>query len=393
MSSPDDDNVTIADEDMFVNSSQISMFNSEVLENNMLQLVTQVNDDGETLSAMLTQDFLPEASVSLPSSFNPFGKYPAVEEFCLEETNCSVSPSSTQGSGFAYSEKLQKLFVKPDSLCSFDVRCALSNIVPGPWFIRIMLVSLTPESQHEPITRCHNHSAKDVGPENLRQHVLRCKNEQHEYIGIKNGPFFEDRCAVRVPLDVDPPNAKITLQFVCQNTCFNLSQRRTGLVFTLESEQGHIYARRVLPVKICINFRRDMLNEEKAMVQKNVADWAGVTQQPSSNGLDRRCNAKRSRKRLLASSRIGSRGNKCRRNSPTGRSVQLETCSLSFDMPSMRMAKRVLDNAIGMISASVLRVDDQEVKATLMAFIRNIRLQRETLIGSNSQCSVDSDLF
>uniref|UniRef100_A0A182Q706 p53 DNA-binding domain-containing protein n=1 Tax=Anopheles farauti TaxID=69004 RepID=A0A182Q706_9DIPT len=394
MSSPlgpvhEDDDITIADEDMFVNASQLSLINSEVLANNLLTLVDQVNDDTVILPA-LTQDSLTEIKFSLPSSLNPSGKYPSVEEFCHEEIACTVVPSSNQGAGFVYSEKLQKLFLKTESICSFDVKCEIPNTLPTRWYVRVMLVSLAPELQHEPIMRCYNHLAKDSGPEFMRNHVVRCKNELHEYVGHENGPFYEDRFAVRVPLDLDVPYVKLTLQFVCQNTCFSLGQRRTGLVFTLESEEGHIWARRTVPVKICINYRRDMLNEETAL-QKSSVNLSSLASLSQGNNRIKPTKVGRPRKRTYAS--VGKYDQKKIRSASIKTPLSLEPCAVHFEMPSIRMAKRVLDNAIGMISAQVLRFEDQDTKAKLMEFINNIRLQRDTLMVNNSQCSVDSELF
>uniref|UniRef100_A0A182N5I0 p53 DNA-binding domain-containing protein n=1 Tax=Anopheles dirus TaxID=7168 RepID=A0A182N5I0_9DIPT len=389
----DDDDITIADEDMFANASQISFINSEVLANNLLTLVDHVNDDTVMLPA-LTQDSLTDVKLSLPSSLNPTGKYPSVDEFCHEELTCAVVPSSNQGAGFVYSERLQKLFLKTDSICSFDVKCEVPMTLPTLWFVRVMLVSLAPESQHEPIMRCHNHLAKDGGPEFLRPHVVRCKNELHEYVGNENGPFYEDRYAVRVPLDTDVPSVKLTLQFVCQNTCFALGQRRTGLVFTLESEQGHIWARRTVSVKICTNYRRDMLNEETALQKASVGHLSCLAGTSQGNSHTKPSKAGRPRKRPhAASGKFGPGGQKKARATSIKTPLYLEPCAVHFEMPSLRMAKRVLDNAIGMISAQVLRFEDPDTKAKLMEFINNIRLQRDTLLVSNSQCSVDSELF
>uniref|UniRef100_A0A182K3M5 p53 DNA-binding domain-containing protein n=1 Tax=Anopheles christyi TaxID=43041 RepID=A0A182K3M5_9DIPT len=390
------DDVVIAEEDMFATGdgcSQVSFLNSQALEEQIFGLQKTLNDSGTILAfsqpdidIALPSSLLQDIKPSLPSSLNPTGKYPSVDELCPSDILFTVVPTSTQGSGFIFSELLQKLFLKTDSICSFDVAYKLPSVLPeAGWYVRVMLVSLAPESLHESITRCHKHVAHDTGPEAIRGHVIRCKNEQHNYVGANNGPFFEDRYAVRVPLDGDPLCVKIMLQFVCQNTCFRLDQRRTGLVFTLENDQAHIWARRVVQVKICINYRRDMQNEQIA---------ANSTCHPGPSGSSAAGSARRYKtgKRLQRGGKLGIRGSTTRadRTVPVSAPRHIEPCVVNIEMPSLRMAKRVLDNAIGMISAQILREDDLETKNRLTVFLNNIRQQRETLAMSNSQCSVDS---
>ncbi|XP_049300988.1 cellular tumor antigen p53-like isoform X2 [Anopheles funestus] len=344
----------------------------------------------------LSQRSTPDMKFSLSSSLNPAGKYPSSEDFCHDDVVCTVLPSSTQGSGFIYSQKLKKLFLKTESTCSFDVKCELSGLFSTQgWFVRVMLVSLAPESQHESIMRCHNHLAKDKAPEHIKEHVVRCKNVRHEYVGTGNGTFFEDRCAVLVPLDPEDLSVKIMLQFMCQNTCFHPNQRRTGLVFTLENDQGHIWARRMVQIKICINYRRDMQNEENPPVARRTAknhstkltSVAGL----SGNGSKRRYTSKNNRYRRQVST--GHAHEVMQSDLSHSPPPNLEPCLVDIEMPNLRMAKRLMDIAIGMISTQVLRANDPQTKAQLMQHIANIRHKRDMLVVNNSQCSVDSDLL
>ncbi|XP_050079240.1 uncharacterized protein LOC126566703 [Anopheles maculipalpis] len=412
--SMDDDfiysDATIGDEDMFATggASQLSIFNSEVLQTHIMQFVDEVIDDNLALTT-LSQETLPDIKLSLPSALNPTGKYPSADEFCHEDVSCTVVPSSKQGSGFIYSQQLQKMYLKTDSICSFDVKCELlgSSLTPRDWSVRVMLVSLAPESQHEPIMRCHNHLAKDNGPERVKKYVVRCKNVQHEYVGEANGPFFEDRCAVLVPLDPDELSVKIMLQFVCQNTCFNVNQRRTALVFTLENSEGLVWARRVVQVKVCINYRRDMQNEENATRNSttNLSCLAGPSSTGSNGAMTmarRRNKTSFTRKRrqpvVKVEGTAGSGPKVMRTTATTTASFQplpsFEPCLVEFEMPNIRMAKRVMDNAIGMLSMQVLRVQgDRYTTDKLMEYINNIRTKRDMLTAYNSQCSVDSDLL
>uniref|UniRef100_A0A182LTY8 p53 DNA-binding domain-containing protein n=1 Tax=Anopheles culicifacies TaxID=139723 RepID=A0A182LTY8_9DIPT len=395
MSSPTIDvgDAVIAEEDMFetVNASQLSIINSEVLENHILQFVDEVNDDNFTIPALSQDSATPDMKFSLSNSLDPAGKYPSSEDYCHEDVAFTVLPSSAQGSGFVYSSELQKLFLKTESTCSFDVKCELFGLLSKEgWYVRVMLLPLAPESQHDAIVRCHNHLAKDTAADHIKRHVVRCKNVRHEYMGSENGPFFEDRYAVRVPLDSGELSTSIMLQFMCQNTCFHLNQRRTGLVFTLENEQGHIWARRMVQVKICINFRRDMQNEEKAA--SNHSTHLSPVARSGGNRAAVRRYANRTIRHRRPVQQQGSSAGVIRTDSfqlpPT-----LEPCLVDIEMPNLRMAKRLMDIAIGMISSHVLRTNDSNTKAQLMQLIANIRDKRDMLVVSNSQCSVDSDLL
>uniref|UniRef100_A0A182PAK0 p53 DNA-binding domain-containing protein n=1 Tax=Anopheles epiroticus TaxID=199890 RepID=A0A182PAK0_9DIPT len=382
--------------------SQISFLNSQVLQEHIAQFdKTWIEGDGiiplsqPDSDCALPSPLLDDLKPTPPSAINPYGKYPSVEELCPTAMSFTVTPSSTQGAGFLYSDQLQKLFLKINGICSFDVVRTISNLLPPQtrWYVRAMLVSLAPESLHEPIARCHNHIAGDKEPEEIRSHVIRCKNEQHVYVGVDNGPFFDDRYAVRVPFDEDALSVKLMLQFVCQNTCFNLNVRRTGLVFTLENEQGHIWARRVVKIKICTNYRRDLQNEEIA--GKTYTPTSLCLPASSGGGSARRSKPVRSGKRLRRGAKVG-RGGPVRL-AELADSIEaprnIEPCAVNITMPSLRMAKRVMDNAIGIISAQILRETDSDMKNQLTTYLDSIRRQRERLTMSNSQCSVDSDLL
>ncbi|KFB45953.1 AGAP004319-PA-like protein [Anopheles sinensis] len=352
----------------------------EVLANNAIEFITRVDDVDGFLPTYTQESQNANDTTELP--IDPTGKYPSTEEYCHPNVTFLVLLPSTEGSGFVFSEKLQKLFLKLDSVCSFEAKCD----VPGghTFYLRAMLVSVVPESQHEPVLRCRNHQATDEGKEFecIKEHVVRCKNEQHEYVGRGTGAFFEDRYAVRVPLGADTVGTKLTLQFTCQNTCFNTGLRKTALVFTLEDEAGHVWGRQIKHIKICTNYRRDMLNEEKAKLVGKVPAVSATRTAP---------HAGRPRKRRTHDDTAG--GPSSGRRPARSQNLSIEQHEVRLVMPSLRMAKRVLDNAIGMISAAVLRVEDEHAKSELMHYVDNIRKERQNLTISNSQCSADSELL
>ncbi|XP_058117002.1 uncharacterized protein LOC131259514 [Anopheles coustani] len=381
MANPDDDeSINDLSQDLLAGTgySQIQL-DSQMLVDNILEFVTHVNGD-DTVPPTYTQESQ-NANETTDLPIDPTGKYPSTEEYHHPGVPFLVVLPNTEGSGFVYSENLQKLFLKLDSVCAFEAK----HNVPGGrnFYLRAMLVSVVPESQHEPVLRCRNHQATDEGKEfeNIKEHVVRCKNEQHEYVGRGTGAFFEDRYAVRVPLGADTVGTKLTLQFTCQNTCFNTGLRKTALVFTLEDEVGHVWGRQIKHIKICTNYRRDMLNEEKAKLVGNV---------PAVLGSKTSQHAGRPRKRRMHDFTAGPSGS--RRPART-QNLMIERHEIRLVMPSVRMAKRVLDNAIGMISAAVLRVEDEHTKAELMHYVDTIRKERQNLTISNSQCSADSELL
>ncbi|XP_058061108.1 cellular tumor antigen p53-like [Anopheles bellator] len=371
----------IAEEDIFAGSGysqQLRDFDSETIEHNALALAAQVNDDTFSL-APLSQDSFngPDSMLQLRSSQDPKGKYPLVEELSTNGVHFSVELPGTEGSGWVYSNIANKLFVKIDSFCSFAVNMS-PKLIGQDWQVRAMLLSSVPDSYHEPIQRCPNHRAKDDEKyKDISMHVIRCTDKLSRYVGHDGGTLFEERCAVLVPLEKDNQHVMVTLQFVCQNTCFK-QIRKTAIVFTLEDPIGCVWGRRVFAVKICTNFRRDMLNEEKVLRHANV-----------SNTLTVQTAANRPRKRAR-----GKHGGKSAESIvPKRERLQIQPCTVSLEMPSMRMAKRVHDYAIGMISAAVLRANSDEQKAQLMGYLERIRQDSRSHFIGNSQCSIESDIL
>ncbi|XP_052863616.1 cellular tumor antigen p53-like [Anopheles cruzii] len=385
MSFPCEIDDTNAEEDLFAGSGysqQLRDFDSETIEHNALALAAQVNDDSFSLAPMSQELFAePDSMLQLRCSQDPTGKYPLVEELSISGVDFSVELSGTEGSGWVYSNIAKKLFVKIDSFCSFSANLSPKLIGQG-WHVRAMLLSTVPDSYHEPIQRCPNHRAKDDEKhKDITMHVIRCANEHSRYVGKDGGTLFEERCAVLLPMEKDNHNVMITVQFVCQNTCFK-QIRKTGIVFTLEDAIGCVWGRRVFAVKICTNFRRDMLNEEKVLRHVNAPNI--FTAQTSAN---------RPRNRARGFGKHGARNGSAGAIVPKRERLEIESCTVSLEMPSMRMAKRVNDYAIGMISASVLRATSDEQKAKLMGYLDKIRQDSRSLFIGNSQCSIESDIL
>ncbi|XP_050085820.1 cellular tumor antigen p53-like [Anopheles aquasalis] len=343
--------------------------------------VDRVIDDSVS---SLSQDLFNESTVEqvvLRESKNLTGKPPSVEELLIPGVFFTVElpgDQSASSAGWVYSDKLKKLFVKLEGSCAFTVKVECDSNSPAPnWYVRAMLVFTLPEFNHIPIQRCHNHRAKDA-PEDadLSMHVIRCQNGGTQYVGRDGGALFEERCAVRVTLEDN--NATLALQFMCQNSCFKPA-KLTGIVFTLEDTYGNVYGRRTMSLKICTNYRRDKLNEENSL-------RSGKT---PTKTLDRSRPYKRNR---TAGGTVGT----SQAVIPSGKvrvkqeRVSIEPCRISLTLPSPRVAKRVFEAAIGLISNAVLRADNEQDKATLMTYIQTIREERSCSLDG---CSQDSEIL
>ncbi|ETN61960.1 hypothetical protein AND_006376 [Anopheles darlingi] len=347
----------------------------------IMSFAERVNDDTVT---SFSQDLFIESTVKqevLNGSKNLAGKPPSVEELFVPGVSFAVELQGEQtGScaGWAYSDKLKKLFVKLEGSCAFTVNVECESNSPMPyWYVRAMLVSTVPEFNHIPIQRCHNHRAKDAPKyANISMHVIRCQNGRAEYVGYDGGALFMERCAVRVALEDN--KATLPLKFMCQNSCFKLA-KLTGIVFTLEDPDGNVWGRRTMPIKICTNYRRDKLNEENSLRSSNTP----------SKPLDRsRTTYKRNRiagKVSSSQSASGMCGKRMKREQ-----ISIEPCRISLTLPSPRMAKRVFEAAIGMISNAVLRTHNEQDKAVLMKYIQTIREERSSTLDG---CSQDSELL
>ncbi|KXJ76047.1 hypothetical protein RP20_CCG010437 [Aedes albopictus] len=224
---------------------------------------------GETIDVEVLTTSMDETK---PTSTNleHLRQFPSVDPMTVPWINFQVSlPSETSDkTSWMFSRKLQKLFVKMGNTCTFNI--SLLSSLDRETLVRAMLVCSTPEDRHLPVSRCDNHRCSDNQdiPDFIKTHVVRCKNEQVNYTGTKDGKTFEERLAVLVPMGHSAKGG-ITLEFVCQNSCRNINRRATALVFTLEDQTGRILGRQVFQIKICTNIKRDMMNEEKAVMEES----------------------------------------------------------------------------------------------------------------------------
>lgn len=306
-------------------------------------------------------------------------QFPSLEVMVLPWINFRVNlPSdASDKTSWMYSDKLQKLFVKMGNTCTFNVQFMGSQEVTT--VVRAMVVCSSPEDQHHPVSRCDNHRCSDNQdiPDDIKMHVMRCKNEQVNYVGNKDGKVFEERLAVLVPME-HTSRAGITLEFVCQNSCRNINRRATALVFTLEDQTGRILGRQMFQIKICTNIKRDKLNEENAVKEDTTASRKRKAERPYE--------IKKGKKLMRQSSFV-----QIKDEISGSRRCEIDPVMVQVIMPNRRMAKRLLENAIGQVSTAIVRSSEDAERNTLMKFIHDIRRSKSSFGLPNSQSSVDSD--
>ncbi|XP_053682599.1 cellular tumor antigen p53-like [Sabethes cyaneus] len=308
--------------------------------------------------------------------------FPSLDAMLLPWINFQVSlPSeSSDKTSWMFSGKLRKLFVKMGNTCTFNV--SLAAAPDTATFVRAMVVCSAPEDLHHPVSRCDNHRCSDnldIG-DDIKMHVARCKNEQVTYVGIKDGKVFEERLAVLVPMG-HSNKAGITLEFVCQNSCRTINRRATALVFTLENEAGQILGRQTFQIKICTNIKRDKLNEENAAMEESIRKRKAA--QP--------LNMKRGKKRVRYGYSQQNGANVHIKEEPGTRGYDIDPVTVQITLPSRRMAKRLVENAVGLVSAAIVRSSSETVRSQLMQYVHDIRRSKSNFGMANSQTSVDSD--
>ncbi|XP_065074301.1 cellular tumor antigen p53-like [Ochlerotatus camptorhynchus] len=321
-----------------------------------------------------------------PTILDHLKQFPSVEVMTLPDINFQVSlPSeSSDKTSWMYSDKLRKLFVKMGNTCTFNLSLLASP--ERTTTVRTMVICSSPEDRHIPVSRCDNHRCSDNQdiPDHIKTHVIRCKNEQVNYTGTKDGKTFEERLAILVPMDHSAKGG-ITLEFVCQNSCRNINRRATALVFTLEDQNGRILGRQVFQIKICTNIKRDKLNEEKTATEET------IRKRKAAQPLEMKRGKKIMRYHSGMHNQSQSSGAIQIKEETGSRRCEIEPVTVQITVPNRRMAKRMLENAIGLVSTAVVRSSSDTERNDLMPFIHNIRRIKSTFGLPNSQSSVDSD--
>ncbi|XP_055631589.1 cellular tumor antigen p53-like isoform X2 [Toxorhynchites rutilus septentrionalis] len=380
-----------------LDSQTMELFNSQTYANdatmvlNCGDITTSATDFELPISAKALDSLLPNQAIDLEvyatnidckpttTCLEYLKQFPSLEKLFLPWINFRVNlPSeASDKTSWMYSEKLHKLFVKMGNTCTFNVSLSASPEITTS--VRAMVVCSAPEDLHHPVSRCDNHRCSDIQniSDDIKQHIVRCKNEQVEYVGTKDGKIFEDRLAVVIPMGYSGKTG-ITLEFVCQNSCRNINRRATALVFTLEDESGRILGRETFQIKICTNIKRDKLNEEKTAVEENIRKRKAEPVEFKRG------------KKLMRSQQHQQQQPRIKEEAGTRR-CDIDPVLVQISLPNRRMAKRMLENAIGLVSTAIVHSSDETEKNQLMQFVHDIRRSKSTIGLSNSQSSVDSE--
>lgn len=173
-----------------------------------------------------------------------------------------------------YVPQLEKIFIKMTSVMNINI-----SFIPitGNLSLRAMILYTSPDEMHLAVKRCANHRESDKS-KNVH-HILRSCHTRAYYEGNDDGTRFKERLSVVVPLGTMQANEdglateQIGLQFLCQNSCVSgINRRSTSIIFTLETQKGHIVGKKVVQFKVCSCPKRDA---DREAPQKRVAGESG----------------------------------------------------------------------------------------------------------------------
>lgn len=149
-----------------------------------------------------------------------------------------------------YSTKLDKVYIKLNSVMNLNISYVPIGNVPEHLFVRAMIVFSSTDEMHMAVSRCPNHRMqRDPNSNQINEvpafHILKCCHPDTLYTGEENQQVFGNRSAFVVPLDRFARmnehgrcSQSLGLEFLCQNSCSNGIQRKqTVLVFTLENQR------------------------------------------------------------------------------------------------------------------------------------------------------------
>ncbi|XP_023024880.1 cellular tumor antigen p53 [Leptinotarsa decemlineata] len=220
---------------------------------NILNGSIVANDDSKMVHLIF-----PGVQTSVPSNDEYDGPY---------EFEVDVHPTVAKNS-WVYSTTLNKVYMTMGSPFPVDFR--VSHRPPNPLFIRSTPVYSAPQFAQECVYRCLNHefSHKESDgdlKEHIRPHIIRCANQYAAYLGDKSK---NERLSVVIPFGIPQTGTESVreiFEFVCKNSCPSpgMNRRAVEIIFTLEDNQGTIYGRKTLNVRICSCPKRDKEKDEK----------------------------------------------------------------------------------------------------------------------------------
>ncbi|XP_069701376.1 cellular tumor antigen p53-like [Periplaneta americana] len=207
----------------------------------------------------------------LPSTPSPTCVMPATEEY-VGPYNFEIQiDGRSSGKNWVFSYDLYKLFINMNSAIHLGFKC---DGAPPGLYIRALPVYCGTEAFQEPVVRClHHRCQNDVHNQGILDavldHVMRIDSPKAIY------DFDESskRRSVRVALDAPQAGSEwvtIAFKFMCKNSCTSgMARRPIEVIFTLENENGVVFGRHKMKVRICSCPKRDKLKEEEDLKWKN----------------------------------------------------------------------------------------------------------------------------
>lgn len=164
---------------------------------------------------------------------------------------------------WAYSKNLCKIFIQMEQVLPLFFQW--TPTVDGLW-VRATMVYKLDQHRSIPVIRCPNHMATDTDIDQRHlKHVIRCTHPASSYQESASGHL-----SVVTPLGTPVAGAvtvPVDFKFFCKNSCTaGMNRRPTEIIFTLETANNQILARRKLEVRICSCPKRDKDKEEKEVL-------------------------------------------------------------------------------------------------------------------------------
>ncbi|KAK4882095.1 hypothetical protein RN001_005414 [Aquatica leii] len=233
--------------------------------------------DDSSHSKIFIEKFEPESGVPFPSPELPIA--PAQPSIIINEDypgpydfEISLKPQAGNNT-WVYSEKLNKIY----TLISQSIPIDFKWKAP----MESMYVRATPlysalQYAQTMVKRCLLHCSP-LEPSNLNipnglyDHVLRCQDSNAYYYGSVEANTFLN---VIVPLgqpQVGTEFVRVMYSFVCNNSCpSGMNRKALEVVFTLEDQDGKVFGRKKVHVRVCSCPKRDKEKEEKDYVKHSL---------------------------------------------------------------------------------------------------------------------------
>ncbi|XP_065176366.1 cellular tumor antigen p53-like [Sycon ciliatum] len=209
-----------------------------------------------------------------PANVNSAGDYGFTLEFSEEMRREPVNKSSN-----TYSPTLQKLFANQDSPCPFTFRT--TSPVPFGMELRATPVFTLPHDMSKVVRRCPAHMQEfQVGGAEAREHLILVDPPCHCSYRTDDGRLSVVTPYVPTSMDPEHPSMTVVYRFACHSSCKGgMNRRPISIIFTLEN-QGLVYGRATLKVRLCACPGRDRIKEQGGNREAPSADEEAPTPEP-----------------------------------------------------------------------------------------------------------------